>query len=393
MKPATRLPLLAAFAFAAPASAEVIYSNLQNLAIPKTNDGLYLNVLTGATANTGWHINPTFGGINVYNNSTFQPLREASVGNAMLSNIPTGGLISSASTGFATGMGVSSDHLGTGGTFTAGSEGYIGFSVVNGAATHYGWMRVVFTGTGTPLVKDWAYDTSGGGIAAGNVIQSGSTFTLDSSTRSFALGSAITGANAVIKTGANTATLNTANTYTGTTTINQGTLRLSTVGSTHADSAVTVNATAALGGDGTVNGAATFNDSSIFAWNLSVYTPAATASATVADTLTVGTLTDGGTTGGSVFKILLAGGQTFADTFWTANHEWTNVLTSGSGVSDLSTLFTSFSYENANGTIAAPTGGWAFTLSGSTLSYVPEPSSALAGLLLTAGLLRRRRTA
>ena len=52
------------------------------------------------------------------------------------------------------------------------------------------------------------------------------------------------------------------------------------------------------------------------------------------------------------------------------------------------------SFENACGTISGPTAG-SFSLTGSTLNYnftaVPEPTSALAGLLLTAGLLRRRR--
>jgi autotransporter-associated beta strand protein len=193
-----------------------------------------------------------------------------------------------------------------------------------------------------------------------------------------------------------TVVLSGTNTYTGATTISAGTLLLSSTGSTHASSAVTVNSGGALGGDGSVGGSATFNEESIFSWNLSVDTPASTVSSTVSDTMAVaGNLVDGGNAGGSVFKILLAGSQTFADTFWNASHSWSNVLTSGNTF-DLANLFTSFSYANAGGTIDAPTTG-SFSLSGSTLSYtftaIPEPTTALAGLLLAAGLLRRRRTA
>ncbi len=88
---------------------------------------------------------------------------------------------------------------------------------------------------------------------------------------------------------------------------------------------------------------------------------------------------------------MLDGSQTFGDNFWTANQSWAGVLTSGNSL-NLSTLFTSFSYANASGGILAPTTG-SFSLSGSTLNFtaVPEPSSALAGLLIAAGLLRRRR--
>ncbi len=191
-------------------------------------------------------------------------------------------------------------------------------------------------------------------------------------------------------TGDGTLTLSGTNTYAGATTVTAGTLKID--GSTSASSAVAVSNGAALGGDGIVGGSATFDNSSIFSWGLSVDTPTSTISTTVSDTLAVtGNLVDGDAAGGSVFKILLAGTQTFADNFWNASHSWTNVLTSGNSL-NLSGLFTSFSYANASGTTAAPTTG-SFSLSGSTLSFtaIPEPTSALGGLLLTAGLLRRRR--
>jgi hypothetical protein len=79
-------------------------------------------------------------------------------------------VIDASSQFLSTGFGGSQDHVGS--TFTAGAEGYIGFKL-NG--TDYGWMRVVFTNnTGGALIKDWAYDNSGGSIATGNVLQSAS---------------------------------------------------------------------------------------------------------------------------------------------------------------------------------------------------------------------------
>ena len=53
-------------------------------------------------------------------------------------------------------------------------------------------------------------------------------------------------------------TLTAANTYTGATTLNAGTLRINAPGSLHASSAVTVNA-ATLGGDGIIGGTVTLN--------------------------------------------------------------------------------------------------------------------------------------
>ena len=55
------------------------------------------------------------------------------------------------------------------------------------------------------------------------------------------------------------------------------------------------------------------------------------------------------------------------------------------------------SFDNANLQVTGPgmanTGMGSFTINGSSLTWtaVPEPTSALAGLLLTTGLLCRRR--
>ena len=187
-------PMILLLASSLTASADVIYSNLQDLVIPTTFDGIYLDVESGAYDTTGtidWDLNLIFGGVGVFNSTDFQPVRETDAGDGTLSNLSSGSLVNGASTyDSSDGTGASTDHMGD--TFTAGAEGYIGFQLTSG---NYGWMRVVFDGSGSALIKDWAYDTSGGSgfIATGNVLQSGSTVTVDSSSGSFTLGSALTG--------------------------------------------------------------------------------------------------------------------------------------------------------------------------------------------------------
>jgi autotransporter-associated beta strand protein len=159
--------------------------------------------------------------------------------------------------------GGSLDHLGS--TFTAGTEGYLGFKL-NGS--NHGWMRVVFTNnTGGALITDWAYENGGGAIATGNVLQNGPVVTLDSTFGSFALGSQLTGANSLVKTGALTATLTNANLHTGATTVSAGTLAVGAAGSINSSSGVTVaaganfiyNSSTALTTGLTLNGNGTSN--------------------------------------------------------------------------------------------------------------------------------------
>ena len=104
--------------------------------------------------------------------------------------------------------------------------------------------------------------------------------------------------------------------------------------------------------------------------------------------------------------MVLDGTQTFAGSFWDTNRTWTDIFRTGDGSGTSNVNYASifgggFQYYNYSGvgsTLAAlttPTIDGSFSISGSTLTWSaePEPSSALAGLLLAAGLLRRRRSA
>lgn len=227
-----------------------------------------------------------------------------------------------------------------------------------------------------------------------------------------------TGTLNLTQSGAGIQTLSGANTYTGTTTVASGTLVISGNQSS-ATGAVSVNGTLAgsggtVGGNTTINagghlavgdgtahstgketftGKLTFVATSIFDWDISspITNQAGADQGTYDQVINTNAAKMSGT---SVFNVILGTGKSYSDAFWDTDKTWTNVF-SGTGVAtDLSTIFTSFT-DNGTPLIGGLVPGeGTFTFNGSTTltwSAVPEPTSALAGLLLTAGLLRRRR--
>ncbi len=163
---------------ALPAQAAVIYSGVQNIAIPTGFNGIYLNLdnaATGSSPITGWDINPFFGGSGFANSATFQPARLASGNLDPAIRLNLGDVVGSALI-YASGFGGSGDpvsHLGGGANqFAVGSEGYVGFRFNTDASAgpYYGWIRVVFTNnTSGGLIKDWAYDDTGAAITIESV--------------------------------------------------------------------------------------------------------------------------------------------------------------------------------------------------------------------------------
>ena len=94
--------------------------------------------------------------------------------------------------------------------------------------------------------------------------------------------------------------------------------------------------------------------------------------------------------------MVLNGAQNFSESFWDANRTWTDIFKTADAGSNVNfaSCFSSVQYYNSTtGNLGSPTGQGYFTTSGSSLTWtaVPEPTTALAGLLLGAGLLRRRR--
>ena len=222
----------------------------------------------------------------------------------------------------------------------------------------------------------------------------------------------ITGAISLVKQGGGTQTLGDTNTYSGSTTISGGKLvvsgsigssavTVSNSGSVLASGAtgtignsVTVNSGAILApgdagaaGTATVTASTTFNNGSIFSWDIS-------SNGTSYDKLvSAGGLSDGGAAGGSVLRIVAAD-ATFANTFWKTTHSWTDIFTTNgsSAIANWASIFTTVALVNSSFSPINP-GAGSFSVSGNTLTWtaVPEPTSALVGVLLGAGLLRRRR--
>ena len=167
-------------------------------------------------------------------------------------------------------------------------------------------------------------------------------------------------------------------------------------GSTTTAEGVFISGTHSAGngvGTQTVNADLTYNSASIFSWDLNV---AASNAGSVIQDGSIGSAYDGETVNGdlggaaAVFKIVLGAGESFSNSFWGSNRSWSNIFSTTN--SNWASIFTSMEYSAVGGAPDLVTQG-SFTLTGSTLTWsaVPEPGSALAGLLLAAGLLRRSR--
>jgi autotransporter-associated beta strand protein len=402
---------LAAISLLVPAAADTLYSGLLDTAIPTD--------FTGATVTIdGGVLNPFFGGVGVANNDLLQPFRDGTGNLDTLLNFSAGTVLDASTLHLSTGYGGSQDHVGT--TFTAGNQGYLGFKL-NG--TDYGWMRVVFTNnTGGAVIRDWAYDDSGGAIATGNVLQSGSTVTLNSASGSFTLGTQVTSSNSLVKTGAGTTTVTGANTFTGSTTVSGGTLALASGASLANTSSVTVQSGGTLTGSGTIGGSTTieslgvhtpgsgpglqtfasgltYSTGSSLVWELTSQTDDLGLRASDYDgiDLSGGALSiASGVTSNLVFN---SSGSTvdWTDAFWDLSRSWLVYENANSPSLASGTIFDTITVSDDSLSQSFDLAGGAFTWNQSgndvylVYTAVPEPHAALLGGLGLLMLLRRRR--
>ena len=285
--------------------------------------------------------------------------------------------------------------------------------ITNGSPTG---TAVTFNGTTLGAYANW--NSSLGLILTGtNTIN-----TLDSkdsaTARTITLSGALSGAGSLTKTGAGSLTLSGSNTYAGATMVNTGTLVINGNQSAATGSVTVSNTGTRLMGTGTVGGATTINSGaihapgnspgiqafsgnltysggSIFEWDLAVSLQG-TRGTNAGDATGYDGVNVGGTLGGgdAIFRVVLDSGA-YTDSFWVNNHSWSDIFVKAGVSQSIASIFSAppqWYQGNADVTSSTASQGY-FTITGTSLNWtaVPEPTSALAGLLLGAGLLRRRR--
>ncbi len=158
----------------------IVYSGLQNIAIPYSFSGVYVNIQTLGTSfnqpadfDTSPWLNLDFGGVDISNGVSISPI-VIGVGLDQVTNLSGGSAVGPAAS-FASSPNASTTHLGPAvDQFQSNTPGYIGFSFNASPAgpAKYGWMRISIndSGTGNGTVHDWAYeDVAGTSLPAGVV--------------------------------------------------------------------------------------------------------------------------------------------------------------------------------------------------------------------------------
>jgi autotransporter-associated beta strand protein len=212
----------------------------------------------------------------------------------------------------------------------------------------------------------------------------------------------------LVKTGTGTQILSGTNTYDGTTIVSAGKLLINGDNS-NAKGAVTVAAGATLGGNGTIGGITTINGThavgnsigeqtfssnliygsgSTFSWELG--SQAIGEGGVNFDSVVVG---GNLTVNGGNFNVIVTNLELGAS-FWDANQTWSVFEVTGTKTGTFSSFNLYDSSNLSNQVNYSSQGSFSFNAGNLTwTAAIPEPTNALAGLLIGAGLLRRRRSA
>ncbi|MBL9129608.1 MAG: PEP-CTERM sorting domain-containing protein [Verrucomicrobiaceae bacterium] len=172
-------PLLFAWALTSSTHAAIIYSGLQNVAIPFNADGVYVNVVTNATstsepgnfATAPW-INPFWGGTKIASTDILRPsVISGTAFEEQVLNRAYGDLLLPTDY-FAADYNGSETHIGPAlNQFQIAMPGYIGFSFELAGDNYYGWARMTAASGSAGTLHDWAYNNvANEGIVIGQLV-------------------------------------------------------------------------------------------------------------------------------------------------------------------------------------------------------------------------------
>jgi hypothetical protein len=181
--------LLIVLGLAQASPAAVIYSGIQDIPIPVTFDGVFVDVVnvTSSTVDdsdfSSSQINFFFGGAGVYTSPRLRPVRSIPDQLAPIVSAQLGDVIDESLAFGPVARGGSENHIGSGGAqFPNGGESYLGFLLDLNEDGQYvaGWMRVTLSETGSVgTVHDWAYsDLPGEPVITGTIIPESSSMFL-----------------------------------------------------------------------------------------------------------------------------------------------------------------------------------------------------------------------
>jgi hypothetical protein len=154
--------------------ASIVYSGIQNVAIPLDFNGVYFRIDSGISTlvapgdfNTAPWMNPFFGGTEIINGNLLRPVI---TGADQIVNLAPGTPINGASN-FVAASSYSATHVGGGAAqFQINVPGYMGasFRQTVGGPDYYGWVQLEMNNAGAGKIISWAYENvSGGSILAG----------------------------------------------------------------------------------------------------------------------------------------------------------------------------------------------------------------------------------
>jgi len=169
------LSAVATLMAAAPAHAQIVFSGPVSIVIPNNIDGVYLNLVTGANGSAppaGYDINPysaTAGNFNLWGATltTWLSLVDIDSGYVLAPNT----LISAGPNFFRPG-----GSINVGDEVTLNATNLFGVQFTNEALgrTNFGWVAITFgSDAATRSITGWAYESSGGAIAAGVIPEPG----------------------------------------------------------------------------------------------------------------------------------------------------------------------------------------------------------------------------